>query len=124
MSDNRVGGITGLDIDGETVEVRGNASINLGQRKREPVVGLDGKVHGYTEKGQAPGGTCEITDSRGISIKDKILNMTNSTVTFFFANNKEYFFEESFYTGDGNIESEEGKLVFQFSAMFGDEVIN
>lgn len=124
MSDkNRIGGITALDIDGETFLVRGNASINLGQPKREGVAGLD-KVHGYTEKPQVPGGSCEITDTKGISMKDRILNMTNSTVTFTYANGKDYFFEEAWYEGDGNIESEEGKLNFQFGAMFGDEVLN
>ena len=123
MSDkNRIGGITALDIDGTKYSVRGNASINLGQPKREGVAGLTG-VDGYTEKPQVPGGSCEITDTKGISIKNLILNMTDSTVTFTYANGKEYFFEEAFYVGDGNIESEEGKLNFEFQAMFGDEVI-
>lgn len=121
-NENRIGGLTKLDIDGVAYRVRGNASINLGQPKREGVAGLTG-VEGYTEKPQVPGGSCEITDTRGVSMKDTILNMTSSTVTFSFANGKSYFFEEAFYTGDGNIESEEGKLNFEFSAMFGDEVI-
>ena len=119
---NRIGGITALDIDGTKYQVRGNASINLGQPKREGVAGLD-SVHGYTEKPQVPGGSCEISDTAGISIKDTILNMTNSTVTFTYANGKQYFFEEAWYQGDGNIESEEGKLNFEFGAMFGDEVV-
>lgn len=121
-NENRIGGITALDIDGAKVSVRGNASINLGQPKREGVAGLSG-VDGYTEKPQVPGGSCEITDVRDVSIKDTILNMTSSTITFTFANGKEYFFEEAFYTGDGSIESEEGKLNFEFGAMFGDEVL-
>ena len=120
---NRVGGITALDIDGTKVQVRGNASVNLGQPKREGVTGLD-EMHGYTEKPQMPGGSCEISDTAGISIKDTILNMTESTVTFTYANGKKYFFEEAFYIGDGNIESEEGKLNFEFGAMFGDEIVN
>lgn len=119
---NRIGGITSLDIDGTTYQVRGNASVNLGQPKREGVVGLDG-VHGYTEKPQMPSGSCEISDTKDISIKDKILNMTASTITFVFGNGKIYFFEEAWFEGDGNIESEEGKLNFEFGAMFGDELI-
>ena len=121
-NENRIGGITQLDIDGTKYRVRGNATINLGQPKREGVAGLTG-VDGYTEKPQVPGGNCEITDVRDVSVKDNILNMTSSTVTFTYANGKEYFFEEAFYVGDGNIESEEGKLNFEFQAMFGDEVL-
>lgn len=119
---NRIGGITSLDIDGTKVSVRGNASINLGQAKREGVAGLT-QVDGYTEKPQVPNGSCEITDLRGVSMKDTILNMTSSKISFEFANGKTYFFEEAWYTGDGNIESEEGKLNFEFGAMFGDEII-
>ena len=121
-NENRIGGLTTLDIDGITYRVRGNASINLGQPKREGVAGLTG-VEGYTEKPQVPTASCEITDTRDVSMKDNILNMTNSTVTFGFANGKQYFFEEAFYTGDGNIESEEGKLNFEMGAMFADEVL-
>lgn len=121
-NENRIGGITALDIDGTKFRVRGNASVNLGQAKRDGIAGLTG-VEGYTEKPQVPGGNCEITDTRGVSIKDTILNMTSSTVTFTYANQKDYFFEEAWYSGDGNIESEEGKLNFEFGAMFGDEVI-
>jgi hypothetical protein len=120
-NENRIGGITRLSIDGVSYSVRGNASINLGQPKREGVAGLT-RVDGYTEKPQVPGGSCEITDVRDVSMKDTVLNMTSSTVSFTFANGKEYFFEEAFYVGDGNIESEEGKMNFEFQAMFADEL--
>lgn len=111
-----------MDIDGTKFHVRGNATINLGQPKREGIAGLTG-VDGYKETPQVPNGSCEITDLRDVSMKDVILNMTSSTVSFEFANGKTYFFEEAFYVGDGNIESEEGKLNFEFGAMFGDEVL-
>lgn len=121
-NENRIGGLTAVDVDGTKFSVRGNATINLGQPKREGVAGLS-RVDGYTEKPQVPGGSFETTDDRNISIKDAVLNMTSSTITFTFANSKEYFFEEAWYSGDGNIESEEGKLNFEFQAMFGDEVL-
>lgn len=121
-NENRIGGITLCTIDGVPYRVRGNVTINLGQPKREAVVGLSG-VDGYTEKPQAPSASGELTDDRKVSIKNAILNMTSSTVTFECANGKEYFFEEAYYSGDGNIETEEGKVALEIGAMFADEIL-
>jgi len=45
-NEQRIGGTFTLTIDGEPFKVKGSASINLGQPKREAMVGHDG-VHGY-----------------------------------------------------------------------------
>lgn len=122
MANNRQAGVVKLTIDGRRYNVRGNVTVNIGQPKREAIVGHDG-VHGYKELPQAPALTCEGGDTAEVSLKDEILNMTSSTVQVEFANGKTYLFEQAFYTGDGNIESEEGKYDFSVSAMSADEVL-
>lgn len=121
-NENRIAGTFNLTIDGETWKVKGSASINLGQPKREAVVGQDG-VHGYKEIPQAPGIRCEISTMPGVSIKDKILNMTNSTVSISAANGSTYFVEKAFFVGDGEIETEDGKLSFECQGFSADEVV-
>lgn len=120
---NRLGGITILTIDGRRYMIRGNVTSNIGQPKREAIVGLDG-VHGYKETPQAPKLSCDMGDSPNINLKDEILNMTSSTVQVELPNGKIHMYEEAFYDGDGNVESEDGKLDFSISAIRADEVLS
>lgn len=120
-NEQRIGGTFTLTIDGEPFQVKGSASINLGQPKREAIVGHDG-VHGYKETPQAPSISCDISCMPGVSIKDKLLNMTSSTVSITAANGSTYFVEKAFFTGDGVIETEDGKIQFECSGMSADEV--
>ena len=107
--------------NGKTLNAVGSFTLNLGQPKREMLVGPD-RVHGYSEMPQAPSISGEIRDSDSLSIVNDILNMKGATVVAAVANGKSYMFEEAVYTGDGNLETEEGKVQFEAGAESATEV--
>lgn len=121
MADDLIAGKLELTINGNTINVVGNFSLNLGLPKREFLVGPD-RVQGYKEVPQVPKITGEVRDSRSLSVTNDILNMKNATVVAFAANGKKYMFESATYTGDGPIDTEEGKVQFECGAMSATEI--
>ena len=109
-----------LQINGKVYNAIGDFTLNLGQPKREELLGPDG-MHGYSEMPQAARITGEIRDGDALNAKNEILNMTNGTVTVKHANGKTYMVEEAFYCGDGDMSTEEGKIQFECKGMSGDE---
>jgi hypothetical protein len=120
MSD-LIAGALEITTNGKTVNAVGNFTLNLGRKKRDFLVGPD-RVHGYSEKPQAPSIVGEIRDSDSLNVVNDILDLKDATVVAFVANSKKYMFEKATYTGDGNIETEEGKVQFQCGAMSATEV--
>lgn len=121
MANDLIAGKLDVTINGTTYNVIGNFTINLGQPKREFLVGPD-RTHGYKELPQAPKVSGEIRDGSDLSVTNSLLNMKDATVVAFAANGKKYMFESATYSGDGNIESEEGKVQFECGAMSATEI--
>jgi hypothetical protein len=110
-----------MTSNGEVVNCVGGFTLNLGQPKREMLVGPD-RIHGYKELPQPPSVSGEIRDSDSLNVTNAILNMDGATLVFTVANGKQYMFENAVYTGDGNIETDEGKIQFEAQAMSGTEI--
>jgi hypothetical protein len=121
MANNRRAGVMNLQVNGEVFDAVGSFTVNYGQPKREELVGPD-RVHGYKELPQSPSCSGEIRDSKDVRLIDALLNATNATVTIKFANGKTFMMEEAYYCGDGNLETEEGKIQFEMKGMSAEEI--
>jgi hypothetical protein len=115
-----IAGFLEITYNGNVLNAVGNFTLNLGRPKREFLVGPD-RVHGYSEMPQAPSISGEIRDGSNLTADD-ILLMDDATIVASVANGKQYMFEGATYTGDGNIETEEGKLQFEAGAMSATEI--
>ena len=118
---NLIAGRLEITVNGDVVNAVGNFTINIGKPKREGLVGPD-RVHGYKELPQIPKISGEIRDGSALNVTNKILNMKGASVVAFVANGKSYLFEDAYYCGDGNIETEEGKIQFEAEALSAEEI--
>ena len=121
-SPNRRAGTLSLQINGNIFDAVGNFSYNLGAPKREALVGPD-RVHGFKELPQAPMIEGEIRDAKDLDLKNAILNAVDATVTITLANGKVVMLREAYYSGDGNIGTEEANVEFSFHGMSAEEII-
>ncbi len=116
----RVGGIIEVKANGVLYAAKGEFTYNLGANKREAVLGAD-NVHGYKETVQAPKLEGALTDSQDLDVKT-ILNLKDATVTLSLANGKIIVFKDAWYSGDGDVTTEEGEIQFQIQALNAEEV--
>jgi hypothetical protein len=116
----RVGGIIQLKVDGEGYLAKGSFTYNIGQPKREAVIGSD-SVHGYKELPQTSFIEGVITDTQDLDL-EALLNVTNATVTLELANGKIAVVERAFFVSDGNVTTEEGEIAVRFEGEDGREV--
>ena len=121
MSNKRIAGLLEITLNGKTVNAVGSFALNLGQPKRDMLVGPD-RVHGHSEKPQAPSGKGEIRDGNALNITNQILNMVDATIVATVANGKKYSFSGCVYTGDGDGDTEEGKFQFEWGAVEAEEI--
>lgn len=117
---NRKGGIINLKINGEIYLAKGNFTHNLGSPKRDTIIGAD-KVHGYTEKVQAPFIEGEITDTYDTDLR-VFTTFDNATVTLEEANGKTFVLRNAWYCAEGNKQSEEGNVQFRAEGTDGEEI--
>lgn len=120
MANQRVGGIIEIKVDGVLYAAKGSWTYNLGANKREAVMGAD-VVHGYKESVQAPKLEGAITDRGDLDVKT-ILNLKGATATLKLANDKIIVFKDAWYSGDGNITTEEGEIEFKMEALNAEEI--
>lgn len=117
---NRVGGIIEIKVDGVLYAAKGSFTYNLGANKREAVIGAD-VVHGYKEMPQAAKLEGALTDRADMDVKT-ILNLKGVTATLSLANGKIIVFKDAWYSGDGNITTEEGEIELKMEAISAEEV--
>lgn len=119
-NENRRSGIISFKKNGELLDAKGNFTYNLGQPKRDAIVGAD-RVHGYKEMPQVPYIEGEITDRAGLDL-ESFLNLTNETMTLELANGKVITLREAWYAGDGNVQTEEANITVRFEGMSAEEI--
>ena len=116
----RRGGIIQFKVDSILYDAKGNFTYNLGRPKREPIVGSDG-IHDYKETPQVAFIEGEITDRGNLDL-DAILNATAVTATLTTANGKTVVLKDAWYSGDGDVQTEEGNIQIRFESSSADEV--
>jgi hypothetical protein len=121
MSGQRRGGLISVQANGTIYNAKGAFTYNLGQPKRDPVVGSDG-VHGYTEKPQIAFIEGAITDREDLDLA-ALLTMTDATVTLQLAVGKIVILRNAWYASEGTGNTEEGEIPFRFEGKSGEETV-
>lgn len=119
-SGRRVGGIIFIKVDGNQYDAKGQFTYNLGVPKREAVMGQDSH-HGYKELPQEAYCEGEITDSGTLDVK-ALMSITGATVTIELANGKVAMFRNAYFSGDGNVQTEEGNISVRFTGESAMEI--
>ena len=120
MANQRRAGIIQLQINGEIKDAKGNFSYNLGQPKREAIVGTDG-VHGFKETPQVAFIEGGITDNTNLDLK-ALVTITDATVTIELANGKMVVLRDAWYAGEGTASSEEAEVPVRFEGASAEEI--
>lgn len=116
----RVAGIIAVKVNGEQLLAKGNYTYNLGQPKRDAVVGADG-THGYKETPQVSFIEGEITDRSDISLESLVLTK-DATITLELGNGKIIVLRDAWFAGEGTGNTEEGNVSVRFEGMSAEEV--
>ena len=117
---NRRAGFLFVKVNGEVFDAKGNFTYNLGQPKRDSIVGPD-RVHGYKELPQAPHIEGEITDANTLDLTT-IMNIDDATVTLELANGKVIVLRDAWYAAEGNVQTEEANVQVRFEGLSAEEV--
>lgn len=117
MPNRRVGGIIFIKVDSAIQQAKGSFSYNLGQPKREAVVGQD-KVHGYKEEPQVAMIEGALTDNDELDLEALVLTK-DATITLELANGKIIVLRDGFYAADGNVDTNEGEIEVRFESATG-----
>jgi hypothetical protein len=120
MANSRIGGIIQFKVDGETYLAKGAFTYNLGEPKREMVVGSDG-VHGFKEMPKVAFIEGSITDTDELDLS-ALQQLRDTTVTLNLANGKVISLESAVYTADGDVTTEEGEVQVRFEGLAGREI--
>lgn len=116
----RRSGIIYFKIDGGIYDAKGNFSYNLGQPKREAIVGAD-TVHGYKETPQVAFIEGEITDRPDLDLK-KLVTADGVTATLELSNGKTIILRNGWYAADGNGQTEEGNIQVRIEGRDAEEM--
>jgi hypothetical protein len=84
---SRIGGIASAYIDGVAVTAKGNCEYKPNATKRDPVMGMDGTVVGYTEEGDAPYIAFDMLDT-GVTVVADYYNTGGRQIIVQLANGK------------------------------------
>ena len=107
------GGTVYVKVDGQQYDFRGTAKIMLGGARREPIMGNDGSLQGYTTKYEASSAEFEITDSGGLSLQQ--LGSLTGTLTALLGNGKNYILANAFVTDPLELDAIEGKTTLKMA---------
>jgi hypothetical protein len=117
---NRLAGIISVKLNGEIKQAKGNWTYNLGEPKREAIVGAD-RTHGFKELPQVAFIEGEITDQSDLDLKG-LLRTDDSTMTLELANGKVILLRNAWYASEGNVQTEEANIAVRFEGMSAEEV--
>ncbi len=117
----RIGGQIFIKADGFQFDVKGQFEYNLGQVKRDPVIGHDGH-HGFKAMPQEAYIAGEFTDNADLNLKDDLLNIEDATITLELYNGKVIVLRGAYFSGSGNIQTEEANIEVRFTGESASEV--
>ena len=113
-TNNRRAGRVFLKVDGALFDAKGSFSYNLGQDKRDGIVGADG-IHGYKETPQIPYIEGAITD-RGDLDLEKVCLQDNVTVTLELVSGKTIVLSNAWFAGEGAVTTEEAEITVRWES--------
>lgn len=110
-----VGGKITISVNGVRYRAKGKFKYNLGGYTQTEVLGHEG-VEGFKKMPRPPMLEGVITDSGDFEVVRDLYNIENATVLLELANGKNITFQEAFYSGTGDIDTEEGEIEFKMTA--------
>lgn len=113
-SNNRRAGRIYFRVDGVQYDAKGEFTYNLGQDKREAIVGADG-VHGYKETPQVAFVEGAITDSADLDL-DALSLSDNVTVTLELVTGKTIVLANAWFAGEGSVKTGEAEISVRFES--------
>lgn len=113
-TNNRRAGRVYLKVDGTQYDAKGDFSYNLGNDKREAIVGADG-IHGYKETPQVAFIEGAITDAPELDL-DKLTQADNITVTLELVTGKTIVLANAWFAGEGGVTTGEGEIAVRFES--------
>jgi len=119
QSPNRRAGRIFFKVDGQMHDAKGSFTYNLGQPKRDAIVGTDA-VHGFSEKVQIPFIEGEVTDRTDLDL-ETFLNLTDVNVTLELANGKTIILHEAWFAGEGSGQTDEANIQVRFEGLQSEE---
>jgi hypothetical protein len=120
MASQKRAGIISMKANGLIYNAKGNFQYNIGQPKREAIIGSDG-VHGYKETPQVSFIEGEFTDTSDLDLQ-ALVTMDNATITLQLANGKIIVLQNAWYAHEGTVGTEEANIGVRFEAINGEEV--
>ena len=117
---NRKAGIIYIKVDGIQYDAKGEFTYNLGQPKRDAIVG-PAAVHGFKELAKVSFIEGAITDDAGLDLA-AFQNIVNATVTLTLANGKGIVLREAWYCADGDVTTEEAEVQVRFEGKGAEEI--
>ena len=115
----RVGGTIFFRVNGVQHDAKGTFTYNLGQPKRDPVIGPD-RVHGHKTMPQVPYIEGAVTDRSDLDVRG-LLNTLDGTATLELANGKVFTLSGAYYAHEGGITTEEGEIPIRLEGVTGVE---
>jgi len=119
VANRRIGGLIEFKVNGQIFSAKGSFSYNLGEPKRETIVGSDG-IHGHKELPQVAMIEGVVTDNSDLDLR-ALLRTKDSTITLKLANDKMITLKDAIFTADGNVTTEEGEIECRFEGFTADE---
>lgn len=113
-TNNRRAGRIYLKIDGVLHDAKGSFSYNIGQDKRDGIVGADG-IHGYKETPQSPFIEGAVTD-RGDLDLEALTKQDNVTVTLELVNGKTIVLANAWFAGEATVTTDEAEIAVRWES--------
>lgn len=120
MPNNRRAGVLQIQANGTIYDAAGEFTYNIGQPKREGLVGPSG-IQGYKEMPQLPFIEGTIRDSRDIDLAD-LLNLVDATITLEIANGKTIMLRDAWQANEGNVGTDEATIDVRFEGISAEEL--
>ena len=114
MSDNRRAGKIYVKVDGVQQDAKGSFSYNLGEDKRDAIVGSDG-IHGYKAVPQIAFIEGAITDKGSLDLAS-LARQEDVTVTLELANGKSIVLAAAWFAGEGTVSTEEAEITVRWES--------
>ena len=111
-----------VKANGEVYWAKGNFTYNSGELKREPIYGANGRIQGYKTVPNDPTIEGELTDYGTFKLKS-LVTLKDATVTLDLANGKTFILRQAWYSGDGNVSTDEATINFKVTSKFPGEEI-
>lgn len=120
MAERGLAGIIQVQINGELFAAAGDFTYNIGQPKRETLVGAT-EIDGFSETPQPAVLEGTFRDKPELDLQG-LLNITDATITLNLRNGKTIVFREAFFVGDGNVNTGNAEIEVVFNAKSAEEV--